>query len=672
MRQDAAVGELLAGADRPLEGGRLIAGLTTEQQHVVCHGEGPLLVVAGPGAGKTRVLVHRIAWLLGAGLAHPWEILAVTFSVRAADEVRLRLQEMVGVREAAGVRTATFHSVCARLMREHSRHVARSPAWTVYDQTELRRTIGWLTSERQRVEASNGPPSFAVGSAEIVREISAAKNRLLSPAAYERAAGHAAAELIANVWRELDEELRRRDAIDLDDLLVLAVRLLSEQPHILRAQRDRFRWLLVDEVQDSCPAQLELASLLAGPEGNITAVGDPDQCIYSCRQADAQGMGRLAERFRGHRKLLLRQNFRSRAEILAPAGRCVQRNPGREPGARIAARGGGGHVTVESFETDHEESEWIAAHVGRGLAAGLCGREVLILCRTGHGGERVQRALLHAGIPHRVAGALGLYERAEVRDALAYLTLLSNPRDVNALSRAVSSPRRGVGERSVSRIVALAREHHDGDLVACCQTDHALWLLPAEPAREKLGNFARGLAAALGELGQGRSMAHVTVAALTMRGGLVPHHQQIRDRSPTAARRRDAERVLEDLRSLVRHVQAYEQQTEAAALAGFLELAAGLGSRQLDDGEPDDRVTVSTIHRSKGGEARLVILSAARSGCCRSIRHSRGLTLWRSRRSADCSTSPAREPRTASRSPTAPRGTGDPQGDRRGSWPRQG
>lgn len=607
--RDDAVAEAIPAASRGLlERGRLLSGLTAEQREVVCHGEGPLLVVAGPGAGKTRVLVDRIAWLLQSGIARAWEVLAVTFSVRAADELRLRLQELLGVAEASGVRAATFHSVCARLLREHAHHVGRSAGWTVYDQTEVRRTIEWLTSERQRGEAAHALHTAGLAAAEIAREIAGAKNRLLSPAAYERAAGHQAAALIAGTWRELNQELRRRDAIDLDDMLALAVRLLSERPHILRAQRERFRWLLVDELQDTCPAQLELACLLAGPGGNVTAVGDADQCVFSFRQADPEGMRKLGERFPGHRKLMLRQSFRSRAEILAAAGRCVQRNPRREGGALIATRGGGGHVGIKAFQSDRDEAEWIANHVGSVLGAGVEAREVLILARTGRASVQVQQALRHAGIPHRVAGALGLYERAEIRDALAYLTVLCNPKDVSAFSRAVSSPRRGVGARSVSRIVALARERDDGELICCCESEEAPGLLPAEPAREKLRNFARGLAGARGELGQGRSLAHVTVAALTMRGGLVPYHQQIRDRSPSARRRRDAERVLEDLRSLVRHVQAYEQRDQNATLSGFLELAAGLGSRQLEDGQPDDRVTVSTIHRSKGGEGRLVIV----------------------------------------------------------------
>jgi DNA helicase-2/ATP-dependent DNA helicase PcrA len=575
---------------------------------VVCHGEGPLLVIAGPGSGKTRVLIHRIAWLLETEVARPWEVLAVTFSVRAAAELQMRLADMLGVERAAGVRAATFHSVCARLLRAHGERCGRRDGWTIYDQTEVRRTIDWLISEKQRGEVARALESHRIASGEIQREISAAKNRLLSPAAYERSAVHEAAPLIAQVWAELEQEMAQRNALDFDDLLVRAVGLLAGQPHILMGLQRQYRWLLIDEVQDTCPAQLELACLLAGADGQVTAVGDADQCIFSFRQADPQGMNRLAELFPGYRKLPLRQNFRSRAEILAAASRCVQNNTGREPGASIATRGGGGHAAARRFGDERREAEWIARQAGRALEAGWEASEVLVLCRTAHATGRVQEELRHAGIAHRVLGSLGLYERAEIRDALCYLTLLINPRDVHAFGRAVGSPRRGIGEQSIARLVALAREHHGGDLLAACGDPGALQLLPSDRAREKLQAFAQGLERAAGELRAGRSLAHVAVSALTMRGGLVATRQWIRDHHERADRRRDAERVLEDLRSLCRHVQAYEEQDAAPSMVGFLERAAGLDPEHLEEGEVDRRVTVSTIHRSKGGEARLVML----------------------------------------------------------------
>ena len=311
---------------------RLLDGLTPEQSQAVCHGPGVLLIVAGPGAGKTKTLIHRIAFLLAQGLAEPREILAVTFSVRAASEMRLRLSELLGEQLAAHVRAATFHSICARLLREHAQLFGRGANWTVYDQVEVRRVVDWLLSERQRTAIQQGLADFGQPAAsEVLHEISLAKNRLLDPDSYEQSAGHPAAPLIAAVWRETEAELRRSNAVDFDDLLVCAVRLLAEHPHYLELYRRRWRWIVVDEYQDTCQAQAVLVSLLAGPDGNLCCVCDDDQSLYAFRGADAHGLARLAERFPAHERIVLARNFRSHAEILSAAARCDPEQPRPRP-----------------------------------------------------------------------------------------------------------------------------------------------------------------------------------------------------------------------------------------------------------------------------------------------------------------------------------------------------
>jgi DNA helicase II / ATP-dependent DNA helicase PcrA len=393
----------------------VLAGLTGEQREAVCHREGPLLIVAGPGAGKTRTLICRVAWLLASGLAQPWEILAVTFSVHAADELRLRLRELLGGELAGGVRAATFHSLCARLLREHAGVFGRTGDWTVYDQVEVRRTIEWLIGERDRGEIGPRPADGGLPAAvQIAREVSLAKSRLISADEYERASADPAAGLIARVWRELEVEMRRLNALDFDDLLVLAVTLLTGRPHVLAGVRERWRWLLVDEVQDTCPAQLELVCLLAGADGNLTAVGDADQCIYGFRSADPGGMRRLADRFPAHRRVVLSCNYRSRAEIVTAAVRCVARNPGREARAMIAVRGAGGRARAIACADERVEARWIAEGVARALGSGTAPGEVLVLARTARATEVLQRELARAGVAHRVLGSLGLYERSDL------------------------------------------------------------------------------------------------------------------------------------------------------------------------------------------------------------------------------------------------------------------
>ena len=589
---------------------RLLAGLTLEQAQAVAFGSGPLLLLAGPGAGKTRTLTHRAAYLLASGRAQPWEILAVTFSVRAAGELRLRLADLLGETVARGVTAATFHSVCARLLREHAGVFGRTERYTIYDQGDMRRVIDWLLSDAQRGEIQRALADYGQpASAEVLAEISRAKNALLSPDAYERSTSHPGAPLIAAVWRESETEMRRCNAFEFDDLLACAVRLLSEHPDRLAWLRQRWRWIVADEFQDTSHAQATLVDLLAGPDGNLCVCGDDDQVIHTWRHADPRHILDFHLRHPARTEIVLGRNFRSRAEILEAAVRCVSHNEHRAAKALIAVRGSGGRVQVVGLGNEYQEAHWVAGQIADALGSGIPPTEVLALARTGYATEPLQYALAQHGIPHRVLGSLGLYERSEVRDALAYLTLLQNPVDAQAFRRAISSPRRGIGPATVGRLVAWAREHHGGDLITASAAAVALEGVTNQAARERLAEFGAALAQVRGELEAGRSLGHVVIATVTLPGGLVRRHEHLRDRSPNPERRADAERVLEDLRSLCRAAQAFEEQHEHATLTGFLEHAAGLHAQELGPGE-DRRITVSTVHRAKGTEARVVVLLA--------------------------------------------------------------
>src|SRR3954454_8166392 len=276
----------------------LIAGLTPEQAAAVRHGRGPLLLVAGPRTGKTRTLTHRIAHLLASGRAAPRQILAVTFSVRAAGELRRRIADLRGEQTARGVTASTFHSVCARLLREHAGVFGRTDGYTIYDQADLRHVIERVLSDARRGEITHalercGRPSAA----ELEHQISVAKNRLLSPETFEGPVALAAGPLIAAVWRVCERELARCNAWSFDDLLVFAVRLLRGQPQRLTHLRSRWSWLVVDELQDTNEAQAALLELLAGPTGNLTAVGDDDQLVYRFRCAEPRNILRFGERY---------------------------------------------------------------------------------------------------------------------------------------------------------------------------------------------------------------------------------------------------------------------------------------------------------------------------------------------------------------------------------------
>jgi DNA helicase-2/ATP-dependent DNA helicase PcrA len=382
LHEPLAIDIATAAQARPHPQAALLDGLTAEQVRAVTYGSGPLLIVAGPGAGKTRTLIHRIAWLLTCRLAEPWEILAVTFSVRAAGELRLRLADLLGEQVAAAVTAATFHSVCARMLRQDAALFGRTEDYTIYDAADMRHVIEWLLSGSKRgaIQAAldeYGQPA----SSEVLSEISLAKNRLLSPLAYERSASHPAAPLIAEVWREAEEELGRSNAFSFDDLLVGAVRLLAEHPHRLAHYRARWKWVVVDEFQDTNEAQGVLIALLAGPDGNVCAVADDDQLVYSWRGAEPNNVLEFGERFPGHGRVVLGRNFRSRAEILNAAVACVSQNERRTAKALIAVRGDGGRVHVRAFQSEYHEAHWIARTTGQALAAGIAPAEILVLAR---------------------------------------------------------------------------------------------------------------------------------------------------------------------------------------------------------------------------------------------------------------------------------------------------
>jgi DNA helicase II / ATP-dependent DNA helicase PcrA len=491
----------------------------------------------------------------------------------------------------------------------------------------MRRVIDWILADQERTEVRRalrecGQPA----SGEVESALSLAKNELLSPEIIRTRSRYQAAEVIAAVWTESERELRRSNAWDFDDLLAFGVRLLSEHPHRLRWIRSRWRWLLVDEFQDVNRAQAELVSLLAGEDGNVAIVADEDQVVHAFRGASPEHILDFAARYPRHATILLSHNFRTRTEILEAATRCVERNQRRVDKALIAVRGEGGFVQVGGFHQDWHEAHWIAGQVAEAIAAGVPGPEILILARSGYASQAVQLSLARAGIPHRVLGSLGLYERTEVKDALAYLTLLVNSADAQAFRRAVQSPRRGVGPATASLIVTRAREELSGDLILACARVDELDGIRSGDARRSLAAFGEGMSAVRADMQAGRSLGHAVLAAVMLEGGLVHHYEQRRDTSPNAAARRDAERVLEDLRSLCRAAQTFEEQHGApASLGEFLEHAVGLHAQELGVGE-DRRVTVSTIHRAKGVEATVVILL----GC-----EERLLPSWQSLGSAD-------------------------------------
>jgi DNA helicase-2/ATP-dependent DNA helicase PcrA len=587
---------------------RLLANLTPEQAAAVTHGEGPQVIYAGPGAGKTRTLITRAEYLLATGLASPNQIVVVTFTNNAASECTVRIQDRLGPGAVSGMIISTFHALCSRILRRHAPAFGREDNFTIYDQREVRTVVDYVLADTERAEVRAQLARFgACSPGEVHNEISLAKNRLWHPDFYERHSEHPLAPLIAAVWRELDRELADSNAVDFDDLLSCCVGLLNEHPDLLMAYRTRWRWLLVDEVQDTNYAQMGLVRLLAAPDGNATVVGDTDQRVYGWRGAELRNLVAFAEAFPGHRTVALGRNFRSREEIVSAGARLIAHNRKRPDIQYISDRGPGGIVEDRSFENEWVEAAWIASEIGRRLRGGLSADQILVIARTTFATLPVQRALAQANIKHRVLGSLGLYERAEIKDALAYLWLLVNPDDAVALRRAIAVPRRGAGNATTEAIVQYARDHQVDLVTACTHADQ----LPRVRARtrENIVRFGNAMLKVRTERGAGRSLGHTVAATLMLDGGLVQYHQRRRDTAKKKEERHDADRVLEDLRSICRAATVYQEQHGAlATLLGFLEHAVGLHSQELTRHDPV--VTVSTIHRAKGAEARLVFICA--------------------------------------------------------------
>lgn len=607
-----------ARAPAPDVGAGLLSGLTVDQAAAVAAGPGPQLIVACPGAGKTEVLARRVAYLTRSGQALPAEILAITFTTRAAGEMQERLGTLLGPDDAGHVTAATFHSVCARIIRSHAHLLGRSDRFSIYDQTDVKKIVGYVLSDKNRAGVvaaakSGGRPPLD----EVCAEISTAKNALQDPDAYQQHSAHPARALIAAAWKEVNAEMRTSDALDFDDLLCFTVALLACQPDLAAYYRGRWPYVLVDEFQDTNGAQAALCALLCGAHGNLFCVGDPDQALYRWRGADPTVILNFTATWPTAVRHLLGDNFRSTQEIVAAADQAIARNTQRVARPMRSARGPGGDIAVVGHRNEFEEASWAAGEVLAARNLGIVGEQVMICARSLHATRQTQYALARAGIAHRVLGSLGLYERAEVKDALAYLTLLVNPRDAMALRRCAQSPARGAGEKTLAAVVEHARLHTAGDLIDALRAGGQIPGIRQQKARDALEQLGHHLDRLRRE--QGRSLAHQVGGALTMPGGLVAA-AQANTASEDPKVRADAHTVLEDLRNVVRATQAYEQRAgEHASLHEFLEMASGLNAVEVD-GHGDDRVTVSTIHAVKGAQAELVLVL----GC-----EERSLPGWR-------------------------------------------
>lgn len=424
----------------------LTRGLNPPQEEAVTYGEGALLILAGPGSGKTRVITHRIAHLVLEEGVHPWRVLAVTFTNKAAREMRSRMEALLGD-DARNVHMGTFHSMCARWLRIDGKHIGIDSSFVIYDDADQVAVVKAVL-ETLHVD----PRAFAPRA--VLSTISRAKNEMLGASDLQNRASTYADEVVARAFKGYETALSGANALDFGDLLTQGLRLFQESDEAREKYTERYRHVLVDEFQDTNPVQYRLARILASRHGNLTAVGDPDQSIYSWRAADARNVEYLKSDFPDAKVILLEENYRSTQPILKAADAVIGKNPGRTPRTLWTQREGGDLIVTYEAYNDQEEGEFVAREVERLCASGRRHGDFAVLYRTNAQSRSVEEALVRHRIPYRLIGGVRFYQRREVKDVLAYLRLIHNRYDEASWLRIINVPTRGIGGRTVERLQA--------------------------------------------------------------------------------------------------------------------------------------------------------------------------------------------------------------------------
>ena len=577
--------------------------LNPEQRDAVEHGEGPLLVLAGAGSGKTRVLTARAARLIEEGL-EPTRLLAVTFTNKAAGEMRERIEGLLR-RSTRGLWIGTFHSVAARILRIEAPHTSRTRAFTIYDEDDALRTL------RDVMESEGYDPRRWAPRA-LRGRISSAKNALVGPAEYESEAFDLLAEVVAKVYPAYQRELARRNAYDFDDLLFETVRLLETADGVRDRYAARFAHVLVDEYQDTNHAQYRMVKALASKHGNLCVVGDDDQAVYGWRGADIRNILDFEADFRGAHVVRLERNYRSTGSILEVANAVISRNLARKPKRLHTEREAGDPIEVVRCDDERAEAAWVSSRIEAGRATrGL--NEFAVLYRTNAQSRAFEEAFRRSGTPYRIVGGVPFYERREVKDVIAYLRLLVNPADDAAFLRAVGWPRRGVGAKSLERLEALARAG------AAAGEDEDVEPLAAVAARARHEDgIPRAAARGLRRFADGLADVRASLPACGAREALEACVATFGLAAALAEEEDGADR-LENVSELFAAAEAFERDDVEDPDDGATDLELFLQSvslrSDLDEADFDgEAVTMITLHNAKGLEFPVVFLGGLEEG----------------------------------------------------------
>lgn len=577
--------------------------LNDSQRQAATHVDGPLLVLAGPGSGKTRVVTHRIAHLIAQGIPAR-QIVALSFTNKAADEMRRRVSELVGPQ---AVEMGTFHRFAARLLRKHAPLVGLTSDYSILDPDDAGAVL-------KRAARKLGLSLTHTPIDRLASTISRAKNDLLSPATFEPRWGRPADEVAAKLWPVYQEFLLAANSVDFDDLLVHVARLLTDNPELRALLDARHRYILVDEYQDTNAVQYCIVRGLSIDHPNLAVTGDPDQAIYGWRGASIRNILEFERDYPAARVVTLEHNYRSTANILGTADRLIAHNSRRKPKRLVTSAEPGERVRIVLDASGQDEAQRIGAEIAAAIQAGRrTARDFAILFRTAALSRSLEISLRTAGVPYQLVRGLEFFKRREIRDVVAWLRLLRNPRDDEAFLRVVNVPARGIGRQSLERLAAWAEDHGTSRLTAAAAAERIPGL-PKKAARE-LPAFAR-LHAALGETaGREPSVAALLESVLEKTG----YRRQLQDES------QDDEQGLERLANVEELVTAARQYDESFAadpaagggevdpLGGFLETTALVGDADAWDAGAE-RVALMTFHAAKGLEFPVVYLVAMEDG----------------------------------------------------------
>jgi DNA helicase-2/ATP-dependent DNA helicase PcrA len=587
----------------PVAGDRrraLLEGLNEPQREAVLHGDGPLLILAGAGSGKTRVLTHRIGYLVESGAARPGEILAITFTNKAAGEMRERVEVLVGGR-ARAMWVMTFHSACARMLRSDAQRLGYTRGFTIYDEQDSLRLVKACIEE-----LDVDPKRFAPRG--IRRQISDAKNALLDAQAYRLKVSSFFEQTAADVYELYERRLHAANAMDFDDLLFRCVNLFELFPEVRDRYRRAFRHVLVDEYQDTNRAQYRWLQLLCEEHRNLAVVGDDDQSIYRFRGADIRNILEFEGDFPDAHVVKLEQNYRSTQTILNAANAVIAGNRSRKPKSLWSDLGAGDRVHVRELEDEHAEARFVVSEIERLVDEGGSRDEMAVFYRTNAQSRVLEDMLVRYGVSYQVIGGTRFYERAEIKDALAYLTLLVNPADTVAFARIVNSPRRGIGATTQGRLVGYANT-----------VGEPVWDVAASP--ESVPGLAPAAVKAVGRFMSVMERLRERAEGGTGVGDLL--QETLEESGYTEALRAErtieAQGRLENLEELVGVGREYDAASDEGSVEEFLQQVA-LFSEQDSLRDEQGLLTLMTLHNAKGLEFGTVFIIGLEDGVFPHIR----------------------------------------------------